>query len=101
MNKFFIPGVAPDRLHDTWEQICTRFGSWSGYRVTKRHVKCIAYDEHGVKLAANVGEPFGDEQVMVICELLDAYVLVRKSDLTDGDPPKIERSRVLGVEYFD
>lgn len=101
MSKFYIPGVEPHDLHQAWEDICRRFGSWSGYRVTKRHVRCISYLRDGTKLEAEVGRPEDENQIIAICELLSAYVCVRKSDLVGGNPLRIERADVYGVKYFE
>lgn len=101
MSKFYIPGVEPHNLHGSWEDICRKFGSWSGYRVTKRHVRCISYMDDGVKKEAEVGHPDDENQIIAICETLETFVCVRRSDLTTGDPLRVNRSDMVGIEYFD
>lgn len=101
MSKFYIPGVDPKDLHQIWEELCRKFGSWAGYRVTKRHVKRIVYTLDGVQQEAVVGVPDGKDQVVAICETLDAYVCVRRMDLTEGDALRLPRDSVTEVELFD
>lgn len=101
MSNFYIPGVDPQNVESAWEEICRKFGSWSGYRVTKRHVRCISYMDAGVKREAEVGHPNDENQIIAICERLESFVFVRKTDLTGGDPLQVKRADMVGVEYFD
>lgn len=101
MSKFFIPGVDPDDLYQVWEEICRKFGSWAGYRVTKRHIRRISYLVDGAETVSEVGVPDGENQIVAICETLEAYVCVRHIDLTDGDALQIPRDLVTEVELFD